>query len=131
MVTESTEKVATVEQVQEGPALSISELAAGKLLSLLQERDMPNHGLRVFVRGVGCSGLQYGLAFDNNPDASDITIESLGVKLYLDSTSSQYMWGSQIDFIETPEGGAFSINNPNAAQFSSGSSCSGSCSGCG
>ncbi len=116
----------TTEEPRQGPALSISELAASKLAAVLQERGLPHHGLRVFVRGIGCSGLQYGLAFDNNPDESDITIESHGIKLYLDPTSSQYMWGSQIDFVETPQGGAFSIHNPNIFDCSSSG-----CSGCG
>lgn len=117
-----------MENVHEGPALIISELAAGKLASLFAERGLTRHGLRVFVRGIGCSGLQYGLAFDDSPDQTDIVIESHGVKLYLDRQSSQYMWGSTIDFVETPQGGAFSINNPNALDLACGV---GGCSGCG
>jgi iron-sulfur cluster insertion protein len=109
----------------QGPALSISEQAAGKLSALLQERAKPDHGLRVFVSGMGCSGLQYGLALDDAPGDTDIVVESHGVKLYLDQASSQYMWGASIDFIETPQGGAFSINNPNAPPAVCGSSCRG------
>jgi iron-sulfur cluster insertion protein len=116
------------EDVEIGPALSISEPAANKLLALLQERDMPGHGLRVFVRGMGCSGLQYGLALDDAPEEADVVVETCGVKLYLDPMSSQYMWGSEIDYVETPQGGAFTINNPVASKFSCGSS---GCSGCG
>jgi iron-sulfur cluster insertion protein len=112
-------------ELGQGPALSISEQAAGKLAALLQERAKPDHGLRVFISGMGCSGLQYGLALDDAPGDTDIVIESHGVKLYLDQASSQYMWGASIDFVETPQGGAFSINNPNAPQVSCGSSCAG------
>lgn len=111
-----------------GPALVISELAAGKLTAMLQERQLVGHGLRVFVRGMGCSGLEYGLALDNKPEESDVVVESYGVKLYLDSISSQYMWGSHIDFVETPQGGAFSIQNPNRLAPVCGE---GGCSGCG
>lgn len=120
--------VATMETVKEGPALTISELAASKLVGVLQERGLPNHGLRVFVHSIGCSGLQYGMAFENAPDETDIKIENHGVTLYLDPNSSQYMWGSQIDFVETPQGGAFSIQNPNTFESGCGSS---GCSGCG
>jgi len=126
MVMENTQETATID-IEKGPALLISDAAATTLVGLLQEREMPGHGLRVFVRGMGCSGLQYGLAFDDKPEETDIVIETHGIKLYLDQESSQYMWGSEIDFVETPQGGAFSINNPNAA-----SACgSGGCSGCG
>jgi iron-sulfur cluster insertion protein len=111
---------------RQGPALSISEQAAGKLSVLLQERDKPDHGLRVFVSGMGCSGLQYGLALDDAPDDTDIVVESHGIKLYLDQASSQYMWGASIDFVDTPQGGAFSIDNPNAPPATCGS-----CRGCG
>jgi iron-sulfur cluster assembly accessory protein len=120
--------VASVEMVQDGPALVISELAASKLADVLKERGLPNHGLRVFVHSIGCSGPQYGMAFENAPDETDIKIESHGVTLYLDPNSSQYMWGSQIDFVETAQGGAFSIQNPNTFESSCGSS---GCSGCG
>lgn len=122
---ENIQETAMAETVQQGPALYISEEAAGKLAALMQERQMVGHGLRVFVRGMGCSGLQYGLAFDNNPEESDIVVESHGVKLYLDQVSSQYMWGSEISFVETPQGGAFSIQNPNAVASACGSGCSG------
>jgi iron-sulfur cluster insertion protein len=118
----------TAENVHKGPALIISESAASQLTSVLQQRGLQGYGLRVFVRGMGCSGLMYGLSFDNAPEATDFKVESNGVTLYLDPASSEYMWGSQIDFVETPQGGAFSINNPNQAA----STCSsGGCSGCG
>ena len=111
----------------QGPALSISEQAASKLSALLQERAKPDHGLRVFISGLGCSGLQYGLALDDAPSDTDVVVESHGIKLYLDQASSQYMWGASIDFVETPQGGAFSIDNPNAPP----AGCGPSCSGCG
>jgi iron-sulfur cluster assembly accessory protein len=92
----------------------VTPLAAEKLRSLLQERDDPQCGLRVFVSGGGCSGMQYGMAFESNPREQDKVFESEGVKLIVDPTSLMYLGGARIDFVDSLMGGGFAIENPNA-----------------
>ncbi|MFQ5998083.1 MAG: iron-sulfur cluster insertion protein ErpA, partial [Candidatus Bathyarchaeia archaeon] len=69
-------------------------------------------GLRIWVSGGGCSGFQYGMAFDSKRDDDEV-IESNGVKVLIDPMSTKYLEGSQIDFVEGLEGSGFKINNPN------------------
>ncbi len=79
-------------------------------------------GLRVGVRGGGCSGFQYQLAFDEQRD-SDVVYESHGLKLLVDRESLQFVRGSTIDYEETLQGAGFKVNNPNVvAACSCGSS---------
>lgn len=77
--------------------------------------DEANAGkhLRVFVEAGGCSGMQYGMVFDERrPD--DLVCESHGVGVLVDSFSADYLQGSQIDFSEELTGGGFKIRNPKA-----------------
>ena len=69
-------------------------------------------GLRVGVRGGGCSGFQYQLAFDEQRE-SDVVFESHGLKLLVDSESLQFVRGSTIDYEESLQGAGFKVNNPN------------------
>jgi iron-sulfur cluster assembly accessory protein len=96
------------------PALSVTPTAADKIKELLVQRNIPNHALRVFVSGGGCSGLQYGMAFEANPQEFDTVIEASGVKLVVDPTSVMYIGGATIDFVDSLMGGGFRIDNPNA-----------------
>jgi iron-sulfur cluster assembly protein len=64
------------------------------------------------VRGGGCSGFQYQLAFDEQRE-NDIVFESHGLKLLVDSDSLQYVRGSTIDYEESLQGAGFKVNNPN------------------
>jgi iron-sulfur cluster assembly accessory protein len=94
----------TVEQSQaptvvETPVLTITPSAAGRLSRLLAERNIPNHALRVFVAGGGCSGMQYGMAFVEDPQEWDTVLETHGVRLVVDPTSAMYLEGSTIDFV--------------------------------
>jgi len=92
----------------------LTPLAANKLQTLLEERGEPDCGLRVFVSGGGCSGMQYGMAFEPEPREYDQVFESEGVKIVIDPTSLRYMAGARIDFVDSLMGGGFHIDNPNA-----------------
>ncbi len=96
------------------PLLTITESAANHLTSLLQSRNMPNHALRVFVGGGGCSGLQYGMTFVETPGDFDQVIEMHGIRLVVDPTSAMYLEGAKIDFVDNLMGGGFRIENPQA-----------------
>src|SRR3954453_5940441 len=77
-----------------------------------QESDTSNAGLRVGVRGGGCSGFQYQLAFDEQRD-DDVIFESSGLKILVDAQSLPYVDGSEIDYVESLQGAGFQVNNPN------------------
>ncbi len=108
-------------------AITLTEAAAAKLEEIMNEKGVrETHGLRVFVSGSGCSGLQYGMTFDNNPRPVDAVFTQHGLRVIIDPQSLQYMTGSQIDFVDSEVGAGFHIDNPNSV-----SSCSsGGCSGC-
>ena len=88
--------------------------AANKIRSLLEERNLTNHGLRVFVAGGGCSGMQYGMAIEGEPGEFDNVFEHNGVKIFVDPTSMMYLGGSTVDYVDNLMGGGFRIDNPNA-----------------
>jgi iron-sulfur cluster assembly protein len=69
-------------------------------------------GLRVGVRGGGCSGFQYALAFDEQRE-NDVVIEDKGIRLLVDEPSLPYVKGSVIDFVEGLQGAGFKVDNPN------------------
>jgi len=99
----------------EEPVLSVSAPAAAKIRELLEQRGIPSHALRVFVSGGGCSGLQYGMAFEAEPQEFDTVVEAEpGVRLIVDPTSVLYLGGATIDFVDSLMGGGFRIDNPNA-----------------
>ncbi len=88
--------------------------AAEKIRSLLSERNLAEHGLRVFVSGGGCSGMQYGMAIESQPGEFDTIFESNGVKVFVDPTSMMYLGGSTVDYVDNLMGGGFRIDNPQA-----------------
>lgn len=98
----------------EPAVLTITPVAASKVRELMAERQLEGYALRVFVQGGGCSGLSYGMAFEENIYPQDRVVESDGVRLVIDPTSLMYMAGSEIDYVDSLMGGGFAIHNPNA-----------------
>jgi iron-sulfur cluster assembly protein len=96
------------------PLVGLSEAAAGKLRALVEAEQNPQIGLRVYVYSGGCSGFRYGMMLEDQPSSEDITIESKGIKVYVDPQSTQYLQGSEIDYLDTLMGAGFTVNNPNA-----------------
>jgi iron-sulfur cluster assembly protein len=94
--------------------ITITEKGAEKVHEFLasQGGDVGVAGLRVGVRGGGCSGFQYQLAFDEQRD-NDSVFESRGLKLLVDTESLQFVRGSEIDYEESMQGAGFKVNNPN------------------
>lgn len=88
--------------------------AANKLKEILTSRNMASAGLRVFVSGGGCSGMQYGMAIEKEPGEFDTVFEQHGVKIFVDPTSMMYLSGASIDYVDNLMGGGFRIENPNA-----------------
>ena len=96
----------------ETPLINVTEAAAGKIRELLNEEGKLESGLRVFVQGGGCSGFQYALAFDA-PKPDDHRFEAQGVSVVVDKTSMQFVFGSEVDYVEGLQGAGFQVNNPN------------------
>lgn len=94
--------------------MTVTPSAVEVIRNLLVQREIPNHALRVFVSGGGCSGMQYGMAFEENAKDFDQTLEVDGVRLIVDPTSMMYLQGATIDFVDSLMGGGFRIDNPNA-----------------
>ena len=95
--------------------ISITEKAAEKVKVAMEKQGRSDAGLRLYVSGGGCSGFQYGLAFDKKND-DDNVIESHGVKVLVDQESAKYLDGSEIDYEESVMGEGFKVNNPNATE---------------
>jgi iron-sulfur cluster assembly protein len=99
-------------QVQSG--VSLTEAAAGRVRSLIEEKNLEGHALRVFVSGGGCSGLQYGMALEGQPRETDLRYTFDGIDVVIDPQSINYLYGATIDYIDDLMGGGFKIDNPNA-----------------
>jgi iron-sulfur cluster assembly accessory protein len=94
-------------------AITLSPKAVEKIGELLGgQNDGEGQALRVAVRGGGCSGFQYALAFDRAKD-DDHVFEVEGVAVIVDKTSMQFVFGSEVDYIEGLQGAGFQVNNPN------------------
>jgi iron-sulfur cluster assembly protein len=93
-------------------AITLTDDAAGKIRELLAGQDSEGQALRVAVRGGGCSGFQYALAFDQAKD-DDHLFEDRGVAVVVDKVSMQFVFGSEVDYVEGLQGAGFQVNNPN------------------
>src|SRR5690242_12135333 len=93
--------------------VALTETGAEKVREFLSSQGLnETAGLRVGVRGGGCSGFQYQLAFDEQR-AGDVVFESHGLKLLIDAESLPFVRGSTIDYEESMQGAGFKVNNPN------------------
>jgi iron-sulfur cluster assembly accessory protein len=102
-------------------AVSLTDMAAQKIKDLLAANDGADAGgqvqaghqaLRVAVRGGGCSGFQYALALDQ-PKEDDHVFEHQGVSVVVDKISMQFVFGSEVDYVDGLQGAGFTVNNPN------------------
>jgi iron-sulfur cluster assembly protein len=106
--------------------IDITPTAADKVKELLEESGKTDHALRIFVRGMSCSGPAYGMALDNEPRDDDSVAEFAGVRILVDPLSAQYVEGAQVDYVDGLMGRGFTVTNPNYA--SQGGGCGGGCS---
>lgn len=93
----------------------VTELAATQLKKVFAENNnTPETALlRVYVQGGGCSGFQYGLNVENEPQETDKIFESNGIQVAVDPISVRYLDGAEVDFVDGLTGG-FKVNNPKA-----------------
>lgn len=101
--------------LEQTDTIQITDGALAVVRNLLTEKNVPDHGLRVFVAGGGCSGMQYGMALEAESRPYDHVIERDGVKVFIDPTSMMYLSNATVDYEDSIMGGGFKIDNPNAA----------------
>lgn len=95
--------------------ITITTSAAEKLGGILEQKGLKStHGLRVFVKGGGCGGMQYGMTFEDTLRDGDEIYEQHGMRVFVDPTSQFYIDGANIDYVDNLMGGGFHIDNPNA-----------------
>lgn len=95
------------------PLVTLTPVAAEKIRTLMEQENDPELGLRVFVAGGGCSGLQYGMTLDTTQDGDEV-IEMNGVRVFIDDMSATYIGGAEIDYLDGLMGAGFTVSNPNA-----------------
>jgi iron-sulfur cluster assembly protein len=108
-------RLAILTEVSDTPeaAITLTDKAAEKIGELLSgQSEGGEQALRVAVRGGGCSGFQYALAFDK-PKSDDHIFEADGVSVVVDKVSMQFVFGSEVDYVEGLQGAGFQVNNPN------------------
>ncbi len=93
--------------------ITITEFAEQKIRELIKD-EQDAVGLRVYVRGGGCHGYQYGMAFEAKMTDDDTVIEKGDVKVILDSQSAPLLSGAEVDYVDSLQGSGFSIKNPQA-----------------
>ena len=94
--------------------LTLTTTAISKVKEILASQAEPYEGLRVQVVGGGCSGFQYSMAFEKQKNTDDSILEVDGLRVFVDPQSSQYLDGTEIDYVETMQGSGFKFNNPKA-----------------
>src|SRR5512133_2966634 len=93
--------------------VALTETGAEKVREFLSSQGLnETAGLRVGVRGGGCSGFQYLLAFDEQRDG-DTIVEDQGIRLLVDGPSIPYVRGSTVDYVDGLQGAGFKVENPN------------------
>lgn len=93
--------------------VSVTDSAARRIAFLASREQLPSM-LRVAVLGGGCSGFQYNFDFDARRNDDDLVIEKNGATVLIDSTSLEFIKGSEIDYVEEMVGASFQVRNPNA-----------------
>lgn len=97
------------------PVIQITENAAAEVKSMRAKPENAGKQLRVYVEQGGCSGMQYGMTFDEPREGDNVT-EMHGVNVLVDAFSATYLRGTVVDFSDALTGGGFKITNPNAKQ---------------
>jgi iron-sulfur cluster insertion protein len=96
------------------PSVDVTEVASSKMFEILEQEKASGKGVRIYVEGGGCSGFQYGFAFDDARDTDFRLPMKEGFDVIVDAFSMNYLKHAQVDFIDSIEGSGFKISNPNA-----------------
>jgi iron-sulfur cluster assembly accessory protein len=96
--------------------LTLTDNAQKAVDRFIQSSETPVAGLRVSVDGGGCSGFQYGMMLEANPNSDDQVLEMGPIKVFVDPTSAPMLEGVTVDFVDSLEGSGFKFENPNATK---------------
>ena len=95
--------------------LHLTEAAISKAKQFIKAEGKDGYGLRIAVKGGGCSGFKYGLSLVASQKPDDQVLEFDGIQVFVDPTSSSYLQDVTIDFVDNLQGSGFTFNNPNSA----------------
>jgi len=96
--------------------ITLTASAADKLGGIMEQKGMKeSHALRIFVKGGGCGGMQYGMTFDDSVREDDNVWDQHGMRVVVDGVSLFYVDGANIDYVDNLMGGGFHIDNPQAS----------------
>jgi iron-sulfur cluster assembly protein len=98
----------------EKQVIILTEAAAFQVKEMMVHNEEENASLRVAVKGGGCSGLSYGMAFDQSVNEDDYTDNQHGIQIIVSHEDAGILQGTKIDFKQSLMGGGFTIDNPNA-----------------
>src|SRR5215813_10950440 len=93
--------------------ITLTPAAADKVRELLDAEGDATLGLRIFVAGGGCSGMQYGMTLDEAQEG-DVALDLHGIRVLIDEMSAGYIADSEVDYVDSLMGAGFTVNNPNA-----------------
>ena len=94
--------------------INVTPAAIARIKEAIKAEDKPNLNLRIYVEGGGCSGMQYGLSFEEKTKEDDEVIAQDGVNILIDPVSLTFLKGIEIDFHSSLKGSGFTFSNPNA-----------------
>ena len=97
-----------------GALITLTPEAVTRYREMMKEQNKENFGLRIRVISGGCSGMQYEMGFEKDPEAIDLVVESNGQKIFVDPKSVKYLTGLHIHYTKGLTGAGFKIKNPNA-----------------
>jgi iron-sulfur cluster assembly protein len=112
---QETAEQATETMPPEDPIRLTSKAVQMVKLTREQEGMEPSYGLRVAVRGGGCSGFEYALDFEQEPRPNDFILQYEDLQVHVDPVSARYLQGTEIDYVLGPTGSGFKFNNPKAS----------------
>ncbi len=105
--------VASVPAKPMGKGIGLADSAVVRLKRMLDERQTPEAGLRIAVKGGGCSGLAYHMEWNEKPRERDKIFEREGVRVFIDPKSYLYLMGTELIFEEGLLASGFKLQNPN------------------
>lgn len=95
-------------------SINITKDALNKIMDVIKDEENPDLKLRLYISGGGCSGLQYGFAFETKIEDDDYILKKSNITFLVDNVSFQYLDGASIDYISDLKGSQFVVKNPNA-----------------
>ncbi|MGA2669535.1 MAG: iron-sulfur cluster assembly accessory protein [Ignavibacteria bacterium] len=109
------EEIKTITDNETKNDISLTPKAVSEVKKIMEENSIPdNYGLRIGVKGGGCSGLSYTLGFDGEQRDGDNIMDMEGVRIFVDWKSILYLKGTTIDYSDGLSGKGFVFNNPSA-----------------